>query len=73
MSNINMIRETLSKNIKRYRQEQKISQEEFADIVGIHRTYIGSIERCERNVSIDNIEKISKAMGISASDLLKEF
>lgn len=73
MSNINMIRETLSRNIKRYRKEQNLSQEEFADIVGIHRTYIGSIERCERNVSIDNIEKISKAMGISASDLLKEF
>lgn len=38
-------------------------------MVGLHRTYMGSIERCERNVSIDNIEKIAKAFGVEVQDM----
>ncbi|WOB97713.1 helix-turn-helix domain-containing protein [Providencia sp. PROV099] len=67
-----MLREILAKNIKNHRNKNNISQESFADLVGLHRTYIGAVERSERNISIDNIEKIAKAMKISASDLLKE-
>jgi len=57
----------------RVRQERKyqgLSQERLAEKTGLHRTYIGSIERAERNVSIDNIERIAKALGIKAADLL---
>ncbi|MEM7432657.1 MAG: helix-turn-helix transcriptional regulator [Pseudomonadota bacterium] len=46
------------------------SQEELADRSGLHRTYIGSIEREERNVSIDNIDRIAEAFGISASEMI---
>ena len=46
------------------------SQEVLAERAGLHRTYISSIERAERNVSIDNIERIATALGVGASDLL---
>ena len=58
--------------IKELRLNAHISQEELAELCDLHRTYISDIERCNRNVSIDNIEKIAKALPITASDLLKE-
>ena len=67
-----MLRETLSKNIKARREEIGLSQEALADLCGLHRTYISDIERCQRNVSIDNVERIAQALGVTASDLLKE-
>ena len=45
------------------------SQEEFADIAGVHRTYIGMIERAEKNITLQNIQKISNALKIKISDL----
>ena len=47
-----------------------MSQEGFAEKVGVHRTYIGSVERGERNVSLDNILRIALALGLRASELL---
>jgi transcriptional regulator with XRE-family HTH domain len=66
------LRKVLSENIKKYRSIKSLSQEELAFRCGLHRTYISDIERCSRNVSIDNIEKISKALDVSASDLFRE-
>jgi transcriptional regulator with XRE-family HTH domain len=48
------------------------SQEAFAARVGIHRTYMGSVERGERNLAIDNICRIAWALGVRSSELLKE-
>jgi transcriptional regulator with XRE-family HTH domain len=62
----------LAKNIRRLRATRGISQEGLADLAGLHRTYVGSVERSERNVSIDNIEKLAIALGVEPSDLLKE-
>ena len=53
-------------NLKRYRTERGLSQEEFAGIAGLHRTYISAIEREKRSISIDNIEKIAIALELDA-------
>lgn len=66
------IRELLATNMRKYRAETGLSQEDLAAICGLHRTYISDVERCERNLSIDNIEKIANAFNISVAELLKE-
>lgn len=65
-------RATLAANIKRLRHEQGISQEALADLAHLHRTYIGSIEREERNLSLDNVERIARALGVHIAVLLTE-
>lgn len=64
------IREILAHNIKKYRALAGLSQEELAAVCGLHRTYISDVERCSRNISIDNVEKIAKAFNISVAELL---
>ena len=59
------------KRLRQLRLEKVWSQEEFADRAGIHRTYVGAIERGERNVSLLNIHKITNALGISISEMFK--
>jgi transcriptional regulator with XRE-family HTH domain len=58
--------------IRALRLERGWSQEDLAERAGLHRTYISAIERAERNVSIDNIEKLGRAVGISPIDMLGE-
>lgn len=53
-----------------YRKKHGLSQEALADACGLHRTYIGSIERCERNVTLSTLEVLSEALRVSVSDLL---
>ena len=60
----------LGKRIRKYRKRLKISQEELGFRAGLHRTYIGAIERAEQNVSIDNIHKIARALKVSPSELM---
>ena len=62
----------LSQNMKKYRENADISQEELAYRCGLHRTYISDVERCKRNISIENIEKIALALFVAPVDLLKE-
>jgi transcriptional regulator with XRE-family HTH domain len=52
---------------------RELSQEALADLAGLHRTYVGSIERGERNVSVDNIERLARALDLDPADLLKRF
>ena len=54
-------RKQLGKRIRQIRKKQNMSQEELGFRAGLHRTYIGAIERAEQNVSIDNLHKIAKA------------
>ena len=65
------LRDVLAKNMRRLRAVRELSQEELAHESGINRTYLSSVERSERNVSIDNIERIAKALRIEPWKLLK--
>jgi len=57
-------------NLRKLRKAKGWSQEQFADKVQLDRTYVGSVERGERNISLVNITRISETLGISASELL---
>lgn len=70
--NIPASRNTLARNLRLLRAQHGISQEVLADMAGLHRTYVGSIERSERNISIDNIAKLAAALGVSPSKLLED-
>lgn len=66
------ILEKFGQRIKSLRNEAKISQEDLASISGLHRTYIGMIERGEKNITLKNIEKIATSLNIEISELLKD-
>ena len=63
--------EKFGKKIRKLRLDNKMSQEAFAYESGLHRTDIGSVERAEKNLTIKNVFKIAKALGIDPSDLFK--
>lgn len=64
-------RKKLAKNIRKYRVENGHSQEFLGELSKLHRTYIGSVERGEKNISIDSVEKICKALNIHIIDLFR--
>ncbi|MFH1910387.1 MAG: helix-turn-helix transcriptional regulator [bacterium] len=57
--------------VREERLRKKLSQEQLADLAGVHRTYIGMIERGEKNITLENIEKISSALGLKIKDLME--
>lgn len=57
------------KKVREERLKLSLSQEALAEKAGVHRTYIGMIERAEKNITLENIEKIAKALGMSLKDL----
>jgi transcriptional regulator with XRE-family HTH domain len=69
--NDNNIRIKLGLAIKDERVRIKLSQEQLAFECNLHRTYIGSVERGERNISLENIVKIASSLKLTASELLK--
>jgi transcriptional regulator with XRE-family HTH domain len=66
------LRQVLAQNIRLLRKDLSLSQEELAHRAKVHRTYMGSIERSEQNISIDNIEKIAKALEVEPHQLLSD-
>ncbi|MFH1749695.1 MAG: helix-turn-helix transcriptional regulator [bacterium] len=64
--------EKFGEKVREERHKQRLSQEELADRAGVHRTYIGMIERAEKNITLENISKVAKALGLSISELTKE-
>lgn len=64
------VRQVLADNIRAFRKARNISQEELADMCTLHRTYVGSVERGERNVTLSTLEAFSAALRVSVPELL---
>ncbi|NJM35959.1 MAG: helix-turn-helix transcriptional regulator [Rhodomicrobium sp.] len=67
----NSLRQVLATNLRLLRNERGWSQEDLAAEAGLHRTFVGAVERAERNISLDNIEKLALAIGVEPWSLLK--
>jgi transcriptional regulator with XRE-family HTH domain len=67
-----VILEIFGSNVKMLRLERNISQEKFAEMCGLHRTYISDIERYKRSISLGNVEKIAEALNIEIYKLFME-
>lgn len=63
----------LAENVRYLRHFKGLSQEELANTCGLHRTYVGSVERGERNITLSTLETIARSLGVSATDLLSDF
>ena len=66
------ITKALGQRIRNYRTAKGLSQEKLAELAGCHTTYIGQIERGEKNATIESIEKISSALNVSLSTLFEK-
>lgn len=60
----------IGNKIREIRQSKGLSQEQLAEIAEVHRTYVGMIERAEKNITLVSLEKIAKALGIEIGELL---
>lgn len=67
-----LLRGTLATNVRRFRLARGVSQQDFAHEIEMDRTYYGGVERGERNVSVDNIERIAKGLEINPWLLFRE-
>ena len=72
MSKTPTARQLFARNLRKARNSLGISQEILAEKAGLHRTYIGSVERSERNISVDNMEQLARAVKKSLVELLAE-
>ena len=65
-----LLLKTLAENVRFFRKEKGLSQEGLADLSSLHRTYIGSIERMEKNASLSTLSLVAKGLGVGVPDLL---
>lgn len=66
------LRVRFGRRVRELREAQGISQEALAARADIHRTYLGGVERGERNLALNNVEKLARALGVSASALFDD-
>ena len=66
------LQRTVGRNLQAHRRTLGLSQEAFADVLGVHRTYMGGVERGERNLTLKSLERIAERAGVDPLDLLRE-
>src|SRR5215212_313413 len=66
------LQRTVGRNLRAYRLQRGLSQEAFAEVLGVHRTYMGGLERGERNLTLKSLERLAAAVGIDPLDLLRQ-
>lgn len=66
------LQKTVGKNLKLYRQRHGLSQEEFAHQLSVHRTYMGGVERGERNLTLRTVERLAESISVEPIELLTE-
>lgn len=66
------LQKVVGRNLRRYRLERGYSQEAFAEVMGVHRTYMGGVERGERNLTLQTVEKIADILHVDPVSLLIE-
>lgn len=64
------LQKVVGRNLRAYRLERGLSQEDFAEVVGVHRTYMGGLERGERNLTLQSLERIAEVLKVEPIKLL---
>jgi len=64
------LQRTVGRNLRAHREQRGYSQEAFAQLLGVHRTYLGGLERGERNLTLKSLERIAASLDVDPLDLL---
>lgn len=65
------LQKAVGRNLRTYRLERGLSQEAFAEVLGVHRTYMGGVERGERNLTLKSVERIASTLRIDPLELMR--
>ena len=65
------LQKTGGRNLRAYRMERGLSQEAFAEVLGVHRTYMGGVERGERNLTLKSVERMAEKLEMEVLELMK--
>ena len=66
------LQRTVGANLRAWRHARGLSQEAFAELLGVHRTYMGGVERGERNLTLQSLERIAQTIGVEAEELVRK-
>jgi transcriptional regulator with XRE-family HTH domain len=66
------LQRNLGRNLRRWRKERQLSQEEMAEVLAVHRTYLGGVERGERNLTLRSVEQIAATLDLDPLELLRD-